>query len=147
MKHIAFTAAATTIVLACAFVSNAAESACLEYEPAIVSMTGKVTTHLEYGSPGFGEDPAHDTKENYWYLDLDKPICTNGKDEDSPDMEGEVNIKRLQIVFLDGYPKKRWVGLRAAITGRLFHAETGHHHTRVLILPESITEDSAHRAP
>src|SRR4051812_18652855 len=66
-------------------------SACLEYEPVPVTLTGTITRHLEYGPPGFGDDTRHDQKLRYWYLDVDKPICVNGKDEDSPDMEAETN--------------------------------------------------------
>jgi len=87
---------------------------------------------MEYGAPGFGEDPVHDEKEVYWYLDLDTPICVNGGSDDSFDEE-ESGIQRLQIVY-GRYPRGRgWIGHRVSIAGTLFHAENGHHHTKVLI--------------
>ena len=114
--------------------SIAADRACLDYEPAIVTLTGTITKHLEYGQPNYGEDPAHDAKERYWYLDLDNPICVNsGKNDVSLEPE-EKNVRRLQIVYMSGYPKGGdWINHRASITGTLFHAITGHHHTAVLI--------------
>ena len=118
----------------------AADGACLEYEPAVVTLTGTITRHMEYGPPGYGEDPAHDAKEVYWYLELNNPICVNGKDEDSPDMQGEKDVRKLQIVYPMGYPKGGgWIGHRASITGTLFHAISGHHHTNVLITAHRTT--------
>jgi hypothetical protein len=114
--------------------SNAADSKCLEYGPAIVTLTGTIIRHMEYGPPNYGEDPAHDAKELYWYLQLDDPICVNGKKEYSQEMEEEKNVRKVQIVYLNGYPKgDNWINHRASITGTLFHAITGHHHTKVLI--------------
>ena len=113
--------------------SNAAGSKCLEYGPAIVTLTGTLARHLEYGPPNYGEDPAHDAKEVYWYLQLRDPICVNGK-KDTAEMEDENNVRQVQIVYLNGYPKgDRWINHRASVTGTLFHAMTGHHHTKVLI--------------
>src|SRR5262249_30973200 len=85
--------------------SVAADGACLDYEPTVVTLTGTITRHMEYGPPNYGEDPAHDAKEIYWYLELDNPICVNGKDEDSPEMQGETDVRKLQIVNPKGYPK------------------------------------------
>ena len=107
----------------------------------MVTLTGTITRHMEYGPPSYGEDPVHDAKEVYWYLELDHPICANGKDEGSPDMQGEKDVRKLQIVYLNGYPKGHgWVGHRASITGTLFHAISGHHHTDVLITARRTTK-------
>lgn len=97
--------------------------------------------HLEYGPPNYGEDPAHDAKEVYWYLDLDKPICVAGKNEDSPEVEGETGIRQLQIGYTHGYPRgHHWIDHRVSITGTLFHASSGHHHTKVLIEADKTTK-------
>jgi hypothetical protein len=115
-------------------VTPAAKSRCLEYEPKTVTLTGTITAHMNYGPPNYGEDPAHDMKEHYWRLDLDKPICVNGSGRDDPEMQGELGVKHLQIVYMNGYPTGGgWVGHRVSITGTLFHQISGHHHTRVLI--------------
>jgi hypothetical protein len=115
-------------------ITEAARSDCVDYEPKTVTLTGTITAHMDYGPPNFGEDPAHDAKEHYWRLDLDKPICVNGSERDDPEMQGERNIKHLQILYLNEYPAGGdWVGHRVSITGTLFHRISGHHHTRVLI--------------
>lgn len=121
--------------------SQAAGHACFAYEPAIVTLQGTITRHMEYGPPNFGEDPTRDAKEIYWFLNLDQPICVQGKKEDSPDMEGETNIRQLQILYLHGYPRGRgWVGHKVSITGMLFHANSAYHHTKVLITANKTTK-------
>jgi|SRR6185312_5878289 len=134
MRPIRVLGFSSLMVMSCS--SWAADNSCLEYEPSLVTLVGRISSHLEYGPPGYGEDPAHDEHEVYWYLDLDKPICTLGKNEVSPEMEGEQNVQRLQIVYMRDYPaggRIAWVGRRVTIIGTLFHGITGHHHTRVLI--------------
>jgi hypothetical protein len=118
-----------------------ADPSCLEYGPAVVTLSGTITRHFYYGPPNYGEDPATDAKEIHWFLNLDEPICVNGKDEDSPEMEGETGVRRLQIVHLNGYPGSRGLmGHRISVTGTLFHAATAHHHTKVLIWADKTTK-------
>lgn len=133
-QHQIFLAAGLIAILVASSSAFAAASQCLEYAPAVVTLTGTITRQMGYGPPGFGEDPAHDAKERYWRLDLEKPICTNGSGKDDPNMQAEKNIRHLEIVYMNGYPTGgNWVGHRVSITGTLFHGFTGHHHTRVLI--------------
>jgi hypothetical protein len=114
--------------------ANAAGGKCLEYGPAIVTLTGTIVRQMEYGPPNYGEDPAHDAKEVYWYLELHDPICVGGKKDHSEEMDEEKNIRKIQIVYPNGYPKgDHWINHRAAIAGTLFDAVSGHHHTKVLI--------------
>lgn len=114
--------------------SIAAARRCLEYGPASVALTGTIVRRMEYGPPNYGEDPAHDAREVYWYLQLHDPICVNGKKDTSEEMEEETNVRKVQIVYPNGYPEgDHWINHRASITGILFHAMTGHHHTKVLI--------------
>jgi Domain of unknown function (DUF4431) len=129
--------AAVVVVTLYSGPSAATDRTCLDYGPAVVTLTGTITRHVEYGPPGYGEDPIHDARQRYWYLDLDDPICVNGKNDASPEAEGEKDVRKLQIVYANGYPKGGdWINHRASITGTLFHAITGHHHTAVLITAE-----------
>jgi hypothetical protein len=129
-----FIAFALMAMLGASRASLAADGRCLEYVPAVVTLAGTITRHMGYGPPGFGEDPANDAKEHYWRLDLDKPICINGSGKDDPNMQGERNVKHLEIVYENEYPTGGdWVGHRVSITGTLYHGFSGHHHTRVLI--------------
>jgi hypothetical protein len=106
----------------------------------VVTLTGTITRHMEYGPPCYGDDPAHDEKVVYWYLDLDDPICVNGKTDDSPEAEGESGVGRLQIIYRKYPSGSGWIGARVSISGTLIHAIWGRHYTKVLIEANSTTK-------
>ena len=121
--------------------AEASEPSCLEYEPAVVTLSGTITRLMKYGPPGYGEDPVHDEKVRYWYLDLEQPICVNGKNEDSPESESERDVRRVQIIYYRGYPSGGgWIGAHVSIDGTLIHAIWGRHYTKVLIEANSTTK-------
>ena len=118
------TAGAALWTTLCISSAEAREPSCLAYEPAIVTLKGSISRHMHYGPPNYGEDPDHDEKGFYWYLDLDKPICVKGKNEDSPNMESERDVRHVQIVYgmyQDYPPGGGWIGYRVSITGMLYH--------------------------
>jgi len=97
---------------------------CLAYEPATVTLTGVVTLAQGFGPPGFGEDPAHDKKETYALLTLDKPACVGGGKD--PSDEDVAAIGAFQLVAKDGRRfDKKLVGRRVTVTGTLFHRVSG----------------------
>ena len=50
------------------------------------------------------------------------------------DFRGEKNVSEMQMVFAD-YPfGAQWHGKRVIVTGKLFHAFTSAHRTKVLIM-------------
>jgi hypothetical protein len=123
------------------FTENPAEGAktsCYQYEPTIVALEGKLSQQSFPGPPNFESIREGDRKETSWFLDLEMPICTE-IDPKSQDVNvAERNIRRLQIVlgneewnyFKQLNPK---VGKRVHLDGTLFHAHTGHHHTKILL--------------
>lgn len=118
-------------VFGVAAVRPAMAGGCLSYEPAVVTLTGKITEHVAYGPPNYGEDPKHDAKERYIQIDLDHPICVTGTDFNHRE-DPEMNVQHLELVYYP-YPfKKRWLRKHVSIAGTLFHGFTGHHHTQVL---------------
>ncbi len=122
-------AAALSAALIAASPATAAE--CARYEPAVVTVTGKIFVREDYGPPGYGEDPAHDSKERHLYIALDKPLCVAaGKDADN---RAERNVKSMEMVYGDYRFQKKWLGPRVSVSGTLFHGFNAHHHTRVLI--------------
>ena len=123
--------------------ASAESTTCVGYDPSVVTLTGKITSHPEYLEIDTGPFPGRIGAETYWYLDLNQPICISHKDGDSFETENEYELGRLQIVFFDGYPRGRWIGKQATITGTLVPGETVHHHTRVLIWSQSITKNGA----
>jgi len=104
---------------------------CLPYEPATVTLTGKLSTGRGYGPPGFGEDPRHDAKETFAQVTLDKAACVNGGTDTNEDVAA---IRTFQLVPGDGarYDRKL-LGKRVAVTGKLYHRVSGG-HTDVLFL-------------
>ena len=96
----------------------------------------KMQRALAYGSPGFGETPDRDAKEVFYSLALAAPICVLGGDD--PDQPAEASIRQMQIAFINIPFDRTLPGHRVRITGTLFHAIIGHHHTKVLISPARI---------
>ena len=116
--------------------TQAEDESCLSYSPSVVTLTGKITTHMEYGAPNYGQDPAHDEKLWYWYLDLDKPICMRAGNDDSYN-SADADLRRLQILYKD-FPRERarWLKHHVSITGELLRRDAGRHFTRVLMDPK-----------
>jgi hypothetical protein len=109
---------------------------CLPYEPEKIVLTGTVRRALAYGPPGFGDTPSRDAKEIFYSLELAAPICVlAGDDQDEP---SERAIRQIQIAFINMPFDKTLPEQRVRVTGTLFHAVSGHHHTKVLISPVKI---------
>ena len=108
---------------------------CLLYGPAVVTLHGTVQHVKAYGPPGFGETPKLDAREDFDGLMVDQPVCTIADARGAQD--AEANIPLLQMLFYQGHPALR-PGQRITVTGTLFHADTGHHHTSVLIEVKSL---------
>jgi len=123
--------AAAGIVLG--FAMPAWADTCLVYEPATVSVIGTLTMAHGYGPPNFGQDPAHDRKETYGLLTLDRPACVSGGDNQVNTDVG--SIKAFQLV--PDSPGRRidrqLLGTRVVVSGTLFHRVSGG-HTEVMIL-------------
>jgi len=114
---------------------------CAKYEPAIVRVNGAIFVGEDFGPPGYGEDPAHDSREEHLYIALDTPLCVVAGDSSGLNSAAQSNVKSMEMTydlnrirFQDG-----WLGRRAVVEGTLFHAFSGHHHTRVLIRVEAIS--------
>lgn len=114
--------------------SPAMATSCFKYEPALVTVSGTISIKQDFGPPNFGEDPAHDSKEDHLYIALDRPLCVEGdQNPRSLNQDGEADIRSMEMVYYD-YPfQKGWLGKHVSVTGTLFEAITAHHHTPVLI--------------
>ena len=124
-------AAALAAAMSVASMSPASAAPCVQYEPVVVTVTGKILAREDYGPPGYGEDRAHDAKERHLYIALDSPLCVDAGQD--PDNRREANVKLMEMVYGDYRFQKKWLGSHVSVTGTLFHAFSGHHHTRVLI--------------
>ena len=114
---------------------NAVRSQCLKCEPALVTLVGTVYAKDFPGPPEYESIRKGDERMRYWILHLSKPVCVEGDDFDST---RAANVRDLQLVFTDEtfYPRyRRYVQQRARfrVVGSLFHQQTAHHVTKILI--------------
>ncbi len=101
------------------------------YEPAEVKISGKITTEIFFGPPGFGENPETDKKEEQYLLVLDKPINVITKDDSN---ESKYKISKIQLLYnKDAVDMAKYSGSTVLLTGTFFSAHTGHHHTEILM--------------
>jgi hypothetical protein len=91
-------------------------------------LRGKIRRETFAGPPNYESIKSGDAPETYWILHLAKPICVSGE-------EPEKNVSDIQLILsADQYPRhKGLLGKRVVVSGKLMHAETGHHHTSVLL--------------
>jgi hypothetical protein len=112
---------------------------CLEYGPT-VTLTGTLRSHVFPGPPNFESIKRGDLKETALLLALTEAACVIGNGPADQEI-AESDIRRMQLVVRSNAHWKivrRLMGRRAVVTGTLFHWETGHHHTKVLIDVSSI---------
>lgn len=105
------------------------------YEPAISVLTGKIEMENFWGPPGYGEDTLIDMKENCATLVLEMPIDV------AADSSNEFNESAKEIGIIQLASTKdlnAYSGKRVTLKGKLFGAQTGHHHTPVLMDVTSI---------
>ena len=111
---------------------------CVKYEPDKISLTGIIKQHTFAGAPNYESVAKGDQPERVWVLHLARPICVTARG----DREEENNVSDVQLVFTDAekdYRRYRsFLNRRVIADGTLFHAQTGHHHTRVLLTVDRI---------
>jgi len=102
------------------------------YEPEISVLSGILRSQWFYGPPNYGETPKTDKKETCYILILDSPIDVLSGEKDEFN-KTERSITDIQLVILDYAPFHPYLNQRIEVSGKLFHSETGHHHTKVLM--------------
>jgi hypothetical protein len=91
------------------------------------------------GAPNFENVKGGDAPEQYWVLQLSKPICVVPGTPDSQHInEPESGVRQLQLNQVDYKMSLPLLGKRVKVRGRLVHAITGHHHTKVMLEVQSI---------
>jgi hypothetical protein len=128
MKRVAI----ITGLLCAGFWPALAVGQCLEYEPAVVNLSGTVARETHPGPPNYESIRRGDSPETIWILRLMKLICVTGADDINVKEDKQ---KEVQLVLEPAQFKKyrRLIGHRVAVTGKLFHAHTGHHHKHLLL--------------
>ena len=118
-----------------AFTPGDARSQCLKCVPNMVTLEGVVYAKDFPGLPNYQSIRSGDERMRYWILRLNKPICVEGDDFNNTRVS---NVRDLQLAFMDGSFYKRYRAFvrrraRFQVSGSLFHQETGHHVTKILI--------------
>ena len=110
-------------------------SGCRSYEPASVVLSGKLVRKTFAGPPNYSDIRKGDQPETYWLLNLDSRICVN-EDKAEPELNpAQRNVRSIELV-LDGGAYDKFevlLGKKVVATGSLFGAQTGHHHTPILL--------------
>lgn len=109
-------------------------NASLRYEPAVVDLIGRIQIQNLPGAPNYQDVNKGDASERVVFLKLEKMIDVGVASKKDKMNEPEKDVDIVQLVSdqpndLD----KLQEGSRARVTGSLFHQQTGHHHTKVLI--------------
>lgn len=123
------------IVLLLAAASAATAQDCLSYEPAEVSLTGRITKRVFPGPPNYESVRRGDRPETSWVLHLSRPICVSGNANEFNTAERGITDVQLILSPEEYRTFRRFVGTRknVMVSGTLTHAQTGHHHTTVLL--------------
>ncbi len=121
----------TLIVAVLAIVALRTQAECLQYNSKDTTLIGRVVLKSFGGPPNYGEEIANDSQEIQAILQLKSPICTVNSPSTFEEAEldqGEVTLVLPEDVALSQYENKK-----VSVTGALFLAATGHHHTPVLM--------------
>ena len=107
----------------------------VEYEPKMVTLSGKIISRTLPGPPNYSDIKKGDIPEKILFLILDSPISVKAKLSDPALYPSERNIRKVQLWTLN--PKvlrqlKQAIGRHVVVTGRLSHAITGHHRLSLI---------------
>lgn len=123
------------VALACA--SPAVAGACLDYEPKVVTLQGKLEIREYPGPPNYESTAKGDRAEWAAMLELASPVCANGVAGD-PLQPAEQDIRQIHLVPMHEAIPASFDGKQVTVTGTLFHSFTAHHRSRLLLNVQSV---------
>jgi Domain of unknown function (DUF4431) len=127
--------------------SQAVEQRCVEYEPSVVKLEGRIERRVFPGPPNYMSIEKGDQQDVQWVFHLSKPTCVNGKRGSDFNSESEADVSELRLVISNGGDWKRYaplLGREVLATGTLSHAHTAHHRTAVLLTVRRIEAHPSH---
>ena len=142
-NHLHLAAASLALLLAC---SPPLAVATVEFEPTEVVLRGELVHREWWGAPNFGEDRVTDSKDRGTVLVLSQPIDVRRRLEDPLSQESALDVSEIQLIgsavpsFDEVLPTTPVV-----VRGRLFTAQSGQHHTAVVMQVLEIGELEAKR--
>ena len=126
-----------TLALLIGFSTSASAQECLEYGPT-VSLTGTLRSKVFPGPPEYVSIKRGDRAETAMIVKLAAPICTTSKQEKPDDLSiPETDVRDVQLVLTTPAhwkAAKSRLGKSIVVSGTLYHAHTGHHRTKVLMM-------------
>jgi hypothetical protein len=111
-----------------------AHGACLSYHDKVI-ITGNLSQHTFPEQPNYASIANGDAPSTYFFLTPPMPVCVQAGNIDENELD-EPEVTRIQLVFYkDGsYARLRpFLGKKVTCKGGIFHAITGHHHSKVLL--------------
>lgn len=132
----------SAVALTLCLVGFATYAACLPYEPALVTLSGKLERKTFPGRPNFESIANGDEPETGFYLVPSSPICAIGiPGSSNPDTQTNVQLIQL-ILDQSGYTKLQpLIGKNIRLHGSLQSWVTGHHHTPLLLAFKNIENE------
>lgn len=118
--------------ICCAFLLSLGFVSCSQAQHR-TSFSGTLIFRDFYGAPNYGENPETDNVETVPVLDLDLPLIF--KDETG----NETFVSQMQVLVSNSKTDLRNLENRKVkIKGTVSKAETGHHHTDMILAAEKI---------
>jgi hypothetical protein len=109
----------------------------LKYGDPTTTLRGQIYTDYFFGRPNYGESPERDQLEHSILLALDEPFSIPARESEREGDYEAAAADDIQLVQLAGVFDIEYLrcirGHGVEVTGALFAAHTGHHHTKVLI--------------
>jgi Domain of unknown function (DUF4431) len=118
-------------------VGPGAGQSCLPFEPKVVTLSGILTVRAFPGQPNSEDTMRGDEPQHVWILRLDRAVCVEPDSTSRLFNDPRDNVRDIQLAVVGDslLPTVRsLVGHRITARGQLLSAETGHHHTPVLLL-------------
>jgi Domain of unknown function (DUF4431) len=107
---------------------------CLRYNDEVV-IQGRLSRETFAEQPNYENIANGDARATYFFLEPGTPLCVDAGKNELGEV-GENHVKIVQLVFVgkeDMFgPLKPFIGQQVRCSGKLMHALTGHHHSRIL---------------
>jgi hypothetical protein len=110
---------------------DAGEPRWVAYEPAVVTLTGRLVEKEFFGPPNFGEDPDTDSRVVRLLLVLDEPVNVRGNARSELNSDDALGVREVQL--REASAPRVLLGRHVSARGTLSHAIAPLEFTEVLL--------------
>jgi len=135
-----------SLLAVCAASAQTRPKHCIEYEPIVVHLVGRIERQTFPGPPNCTSTTDGDQPDVQWVLHLSNPVCVNGMRDNELNSDAESGVSEIQLVIANQSDWTRCahlIGKNVSVTGTLFHSHTAHHRTQVLLTVRLIEAQTA----